>query len=455
MEKIPVELVSHIIELLVEDYGFRGGSEMYHSTLFDISLVCHAWYHIVISNPRIWSSICVSTRRPQEALVQKSLARSKAAPLNVFINLCSDAESPFEDRSDIPLALRSIQPYQHRFRTLDFYVDFRENLRDAFTILRPYFPKLERMHCMIHVNAYDGILLSMPSVEFLALRELRLFNVPIGWKSLNAPNLRKLSLELHPNPLHLDSFLHLLSSTPYIEHLEICSPNILDYTTSIHQLDLPHLKVLKIRHGRLGDLAHALLLHINALNLRVLYVSYHLKPAHEIKFTNYFAHLEHLSLVWINQPRHLLPRLASQMPNLRSFMLVACHDLPPLALGFLSQRQENGQLPFPHLTTLILRRVKFRQVMKLARSRSTLKELVLFPIDLYTLPPTDCWRERQWMWLRETFKVRLFFSRMETYERENASREFLIKGDLVWPDFRGCEIVCIEEYLEDMYGIKT
>ena len=453
MEKLPNELISYTIELLVEDYGFQ----KYHSALSNTSLVCRAWHQIVVSNPRLWSAIYVSTLRLQKPLIQQSLVRSKVAPLDVFINLSSDNDSAFEDGPDIRRALQIVRPYQHRFRSLEFDVDFRENLRDALATLCPHFPKLESINCTIHFNAYDGVLLHFPHVKFPALREIHLYNIPMAWQSIVAPNLRKLTFHLHPNSLCLDPFLQFLSSTLRLEHLEIASPSILDYTTTIDQLNLPRLRILKIRPGRQGDLVNTLLSHINAPNLRVLYISYQLKPHHEIKFTNYFPRLEHLSLVWINQSRDLLPKLASQMPNLRSLMLVGSFDLPPLGLRFLGRRQENGKFPFPRLTTLMLRRVKLFQILDLTRARRQIKELFLFPSDLY-VPSLRQLRaqdgEQRWLSLCHRVKVKMFFSLAESYKPDDDARELLFQGNMLWANFALCEKVWLEEYLESKYGLQ-
>jgi len=454
MKRLPTEIFFKIFELLASQHCENTGFVNFHDSLVDTMLVCHQWHQMIISNPKIWSRISIFSHRPRILLIQTCLTRSQTVPLDICLHLHSGAScglSPGDSCDDVAQIIQLVCLHQWRIGSFQIRAASEGQLRHALLALNPQFPALKKLRCEVH-SASTISRVEIRKLELPLLQDLYLCKTPSVWGSLVVKNLRRLTIASLYNGIYMKSLFSLLAATPDLKHLDIFR------ITSPHAenpIILLQLDTLIIRQPAGVGMLAIFLSRFIIPNLCTLYINCEAQSTNVIEPLGHLPYLKHLSLLWIKPERDLLPQLAIHAPNLQSLMLSACFSLAPLPIQFLGRLQPNGQLPFPHLTTVIFRRVKLARVVELVLARPTIKEVFLFSGDHYATGSNKKIMSQHLSQLRQCVKVVFFWSRTEDYEPDVQARKLMFKGDLIWPDLRGCDAVCIEDYLEDTYGINA
>ncbi|KAJ7282838.1 hypothetical protein C8J57DRAFT_1463437 [Mycena rebaudengoi] len=189
--RLPVELWDMIFAACVPD---TPAPSLVDAPL-SVSQVCRSWRSTVLSNPRLWSALALTTTRRHtergsaleafHRLVQLWLARSAARPLFVSLTQSDALKSTLAAFSPVPLLLTAVLAHAARIHTLE--------LRIPEVFLFP---------------------LEAPDLRLPALEHLKIAS---PWPHLTAPDLL---LPLHVAPrLHTLALRDTTAAFPLAHHL--------------------------------------------------------------------------------------------------------------------------------------------------------------------------------------------------------------------------------------------
>ena len=199
---IPPEIISHIAR-----YNAIGDTHW----IVPLTHVCRYWRESIISTPENWTLI--TCYRPQ--LTALSLERSKAAPLQLWLDMFSVRQYP---------GFRGlITPYIHNIGTLQ--VEELIAIQDLTRTL-PEFPQsTPNLRSLDLKRSQDGPGRGMPTDPFLpfpdTLRSLSLYNIPLYPSFLRLRTLTELSLNRCTVRPPLDTLLDFLEENRSLERVDL------------------------------------------------------------------------------------------------------------------------------------------------------------------------------------------------------------------------------------------
>ncbi|KIO15988.1 hypothetical protein M407DRAFT_34380 [Tulasnella calospora MUT 4182] len=233
---LPVELLSHIISLFVQEY-FANLTRVQR-----LCLVCSKWRDVVEGTPELWCRLTGADPLPG---VRKAIHYSRDYPLDIDSHFASHLDGPHPNEF-----LPAVSLHAWRWRRASIVVgQLSENLLQALTVEKA--PRLESLH----ISAYGGIrtpLTLFQGATLPCLRTLRLHGASIVWNGEQFFNLRKLEIvqdqETFPK---LDAVLSVLRITQGLEEFTCVGslsrgPDGDRITAPQHSILLPALKKLQI-----------------------------------------------------------------------------------------------------------------------------------------------------------------------------------------------------------------
>ena len=199
INRLPPEIVSYIARSVFED------NDIDTRSIVPLTHVCRYWRDSIISMPENWTLISNKRRK----LAELSLARAKAAPLTITLNLLESNQG----------LLDLLPPYIPNVASLTcdgFYTI--EDLIQALPNLPGSMPKLRSLDLRktIHANWNRSI----DPFDFSAhtkLRELSLTSIPLFPSILRIRTLTEFSLIDYFFPLHIDTLLSFLEENHSLE----------------------------------------------------------------------------------------------------------------------------------------------------------------------------------------------------------------------------------------------
>ncbi|KIO22378.1 hypothetical protein M407DRAFT_28097 [Tulasnella calospora MUT 4182] len=237
IQDLPVELLSHIISLSVQEYP------AHLTRTQNLCLVCSKWRDVVEGSPELWCRLTGADPLPG---VMKAIQSSRDSPLDIDFNSISHTGSDPHD------FFSAVAVHVWRWRRASIAARSR-NFLQALTIEEA--PQLESLT----ITAHD--LMKAPFTLFQGatlpcLRTLELRRTPIVWNGEQLFNLRKLEIigKQRPPP-PLNAVLSVLQATQALEEFT-CTMSLsraLDGNstpTRQHPILLPTLKTLCIYTSR-------------------------------------------------------------------------------------------------------------------------------------------------------------------------------------------------------------
>lgn len=201
--RLPQELLSHIAR-----YRLLDENNVDAKSVIPLTHVCRHWRESIISTPSNWTLIS----NDRSKLTALSLARAKAAPLDVSIDMRqfrADPESfgliiPYTRNIDT-LHVHELPGIEELTRAVPNFPRSTPNLR-SLTILRTY----------TIVRPWDRSVDPFESIPH-TLKYLSLFNIPLHPSLLNLRNLRDLNLRYLAFDGQLDTILTFLEHNRSLE----------------------------------------------------------------------------------------------------------------------------------------------------------------------------------------------------------------------------------------------
>ncbi|KAG9019961.1 hypothetical protein FS837_008729, partial [Tulasnella sp. UAMH 9824] len=239
VHQLPVEVLAIIFKEFQPSSPHSEGS----NSLFNLLLVCRAWYKTITAFPELW---CSYDARMPDNIAQRVIDHSKPLPISVNWDTVHGPYGPV--RRDLGKLLDLAIENSTRIKSLASCVpDY--GYPDLRKLLKAPTPVLETLRVQI-----DGVSIPVEAAQRLEpfelsegvqLDHLSLIGVLGPWRSPRLSNLKTLVLEGFAVFPSLDPLLGVLSGSQRLEALQIVGgPRIiLEYRANVPAV-LPHLKKL-------------------------------------------------------------------------------------------------------------------------------------------------------------------------------------------------------------------
>ncbi|KAF8601663.1 hypothetical protein BDV93DRAFT_524611 [Ceratobasidium sp. AG-I] len=236
---LPSEVLAHIFELGTASPENDFGQDDFPTL---VSLVCKSWHALALDTPTLWNTLTLDpSEYPRFTKARTHLARSKGAPLNIYLDFSTRAE-PELVRAAIHLILPDLARWRHFVLVVpDFDVMYSavRLIADAFSApspssaLAPYLevfrlygppefdptePEPRALPSPIPVFGSD------PDAEGECtprLRDVVLCGVPVDWALFVPSTLERLQLSLHSGSRRpsFAQFARLVTASPKLHTL--------------------------------------------------------------------------------------------------------------------------------------------------------------------------------------------------------------------------------------------
>lgn len=241
---LPVEILSHIFELAVEELRDTWPSEAHDDIRLVVTSVCTWWRAIAIASPTLWGTLVYQDDEDVTLWSNRwtllCLSRSGDADLEISISvdLTDDQEESDEQFSRMMVFMEAVK--KHWPRVTSFMVQSR-NWR-AFDSIFPLPDSGPRLR---------GLDVDIAGLrEFGDMARFRFFpsQAPSTILARNHPNLHTLKLGVYQ--LSVDELVHLIRAVPHIRVLRIKNHGT--------NFDEPDREVLRLKTPKLEQLTSTL-----------------------------------------------------------------------------------------------------------------------------------------------------------------------------------------------------
>ncbi|KAJ7658673.1 hypothetical protein DFH06DRAFT_1130963 [Mycena polygramma] len=213
--KLPVELLSLVLEDTVKDLSRIATRGHYFRTLLRLCRVCHRWRSVARSTALFWSHLDIGSHDNPD-FVSYLLDISGSSPLRLRITLTSTPKWPSQ------AVIQAVLPHIPRARWLSIICATRASRHEVYLALRDVALQVTSLH--LDVVPHDAMLVIHPAGSMHQLRALRLRQVGVPWGLLSRLHtivLRDIDIDSAPKWHEWEA---LSESSPAIER--VCLRNI-------------------------------------------------------------------------------------------------------------------------------------------------------------------------------------------------------------------------------------
>ncbi|KAG8723286.1 hypothetical protein FRC09_003940 [Ceratobasidium sp. 395] len=232
---LPSEVLAHIFELGTASPENESGQDDLPCL---VSLVCKTWHTLALATPTLWNTIVISDNDPPPlSKLRTHLTRSKRAPLNLYLDFSTKAES-----DQVSRVLKVLVNELERWRHLVIVVPAFEVMYDAVATISRAFDKAEgigapwlevlRLYGPPEFDPSEPEPLDLPAPIPLfgttsttnatpRLRDVVLCGIPVDWSTFLPTTLDRLQLSLHSGSRRptFTQFAHLTTNSPNLHTL--------------------------------------------------------------------------------------------------------------------------------------------------------------------------------------------------------------------------------------------
>ncbi|KAG8785962.1 hypothetical protein FRC12_017026 [Ceratobasidium sp. 428] len=232
---LPSEVLAHIFELGTASPENESGQDDLPCL---VSLVCKTWHTLALATPTLWNTLVISDNDPPPlSKLRTHLTRSKRAPLNLYLDFSTKAES-----DQVSRVLKVLVGELERWRHLVIVVPAFEVMYDAVATISRAFDKTEgigapwlevlRLYGPPEFDPSEPEPLDLPtpiplfgtSTSYNAtprLRDVVLCGIPVDWSTFLPTTLDRLQLSLHSGSRRptFTQFAHLTTNSPNLHTL--------------------------------------------------------------------------------------------------------------------------------------------------------------------------------------------------------------------------------------------
>ncbi|KAF8555384.1 hypothetical protein OG21DRAFT_913438 [Imleria badia] len=194
ISRLPVETLEAIFMYGACDYYSKDDGHAIPTapSWVNVSYICRHWRYITLNSPALWSNLFIASPRWTEEL----LARSKPAPLKLYVNLQRQ-----DEKRGGPCFLKQVMSHLGRIQELHLHLTA---LHDSYQFLSKLSSPAPRLQILeITMDSCPSKWSSVPfDGETPALRTLRLWDCLVPWHSLKLSRLTTLSLS-YISPIYI------------------------------------------------------------------------------------------------------------------------------------------------------------------------------------------------------------------------------------------------------------
>ncbi|KAJ7208059.1 hypothetical protein GGX14DRAFT_499871 [Mycena pura] len=251
---LPQDIMEEIFYFCLPDDVLGDDRELVpdpHAAPLVLLRVCSCWRSIVLSTPRLWSSVRVNLRSQDSQHLQKSLslleywlARARSRPLSVGV-----AYRNYEDNPSPERLIEVLTGSSERWQDVRLELPFKDLQR--LNVIEGNVPMLRKLH-IGPMDAYHGGMQGLHTVPITAFSEapaLREVHLVTGFPftiELPLAQLRKLQV----TSLSVCECLDILAASPSLVECSLSLRQSFDYMDATRIAPLQHLEVLILRTSR-------------------------------------------------------------------------------------------------------------------------------------------------------------------------------------------------------------
>ncbi|KAG8721193.1 hypothetical protein FRC09_008288 [Ceratobasidium sp. 395] len=232
---LPSEVLAHIFELGTASPENESGQDDLPCL---VSLVCKTWHTLALATPTLWNTLVISDNDPPPlSKLRTHLKRSKRAPLNLYLDFSTKAES-----DQVSRVLEVLVGELERWRHLVIVVPAFEVMYDAVATISRAFDRTEgigapwlevlRLYGPPEFDPSEPEPVDLPTPIPLfgttsttnatpRLRDVVLCGIPVDWSTFLPMTLDRLQLSLHSGSRRptFTQFAHLTTNSPNLHTL--------------------------------------------------------------------------------------------------------------------------------------------------------------------------------------------------------------------------------------------
>ncbi|KAG9120824.1 hypothetical protein FRC07_003532 [Ceratobasidium sp. 392] len=258
---LPSEVLAHIFELGTASPENESGQD---DLPLLVSLVCRTWHALALATPTLWNTLVISDNDlPPLSKIRTHLIRSKRAPLNLYLDFSTRAES-----EEVQTVMRVLLPELERWHHLVIVVPAFDVMYNAVGMISRAFdvgeigaPWLEvlRLYGPPEFDPSEPEPRDLPlPVPLLGhainptprLRDVVMCGIPVDWSTFLPTTLERLQLSLHSGSRRptFSQFARLTTGSPNLHTLILnaSGPAVPPSTESVPKVQLDGLRSLTL-----------------------------------------------------------------------------------------------------------------------------------------------------------------------------------------------------------------